>query len=164
VCGISGAFSTDGERPILADGLERIAHALAHRGPDGGGRHLAGPVGMSMRRLSTTHLTSSDPAMCNEDGALRVVFNGEIYNYRELTADRIAHHRFVTSSDTEVPVRLHEEHGERCVEPLRGMFAAQVRAEFGMDRMHERIGSCFYCLALGTVHGALAPREAIKRA
>ena len=127
MCGIYGAFSTDGERPIQADVLERMAHVLAHRGPDGGGTHLAGPFGMGMRRLSIIDLTGGDQPMCNEDGTLWVVFNGEIYNYRELTAELIARgHRFATSSDTEVLVHLYEEYGERCVEPLRGMFAFAI--------------------------------------
>jgi len=127
VCGIYGAFSSDGERPIQADVLERMAHALAHRGPDGGGNHLAGPFGMGMRRLSIIDLTGGDQPICNEDGTLWVVFNGEIYNYRELTAELIARgHRFATSSDTEVLVHLYEEYGERCVEPLRGMFAFAI--------------------------------------
>ena len=127
MCGIYGAFSSDGERPIQADVLERMAHALAHRGPDGGGNHLAGPFGMGMRRLSIIDLTGGDQPICNEDGTLWVVFNGEIYNYRELTAELIARgHRFATSSDTEVLVHLYEEYGERCVEPLRGMFAFAI--------------------------------------
>ena len=127
VCGIYGAFSTDGQRPIQADLLDRMAHVLAHRGPDGAGRHLAGPFGMGMRRLSIIDLAGGDQPIANEDGTVWVVFNGEIYNYRELTADLIARgHRFATSSDTEVLVHLYEEYGERCVEPLRGMFAFAI--------------------------------------
>ena len=127
MCGIYGAFSTDAERPIQADLLERMGQVLAHRGPDGEGRHLAGPLGMGMRRLSIIDLTGGDQPIANEDGTVWVVFNGEIYNYRELTADLSARgHRFATSSDTEVLVHLYEEYGERCVEPLRGMFAFAV--------------------------------------
>jgi asparagine synthase (glutamine-hydrolysing) len=124
VCGIYGALSTDPRRPIGLDLLTRMGRALAHRGPDGGGTHLAGPVGLGMRRLSIIDLVGGDQPMRNEDGAILVVFNGEIYNYRELTADlRARGHRFATASDTEVIVHLYEEYGERCVEPLRGMFA-----------------------------------------
>jgi asparagine synthase (glutamine-hydrolysing) len=127
VCGIYGAFSTDAQRPIQADLLERMGLVLAHRGPDGGGSHLAGPFGMGMRRLSIIDLAGGDQPIANEDGTVWVVFNGEIYNYRELTADLVARgHRFATSSDTEVLVHLYEEYGERCVEPLRGMFAFAI--------------------------------------
>jgi len=124
VCGIYGAFSTDAARPVQLEVLERMAQVLAHRGPDGEGRHLAGPLGMGMCRLSIIDLESGTQPISNEDGTLWVVFNGEIYNYRELTADLIARgHRFATASDTEVLIHLYEEYGERCVEPLRGMFA-----------------------------------------
>ncbi len=151
MCGIYGAFSTDVERPIDADVLERMAHVLAHRGPDGGGSHLAGPFGMGMRRLSIIDLTRGGQPMSNEDGTLWVVFNGEIYNYRELTADLTARgHRFATSSDTEVLVHLYEEYGERCVEPLRGMFAFAIwdgpRRELLLGR--DRLGiKPLYCAA-----------------
>ncbi len=127
MCGIYGAFSTDPARPIGADLLARMGQVLAHRGPDGGGMHLAGPLGMGMRRLSIIDLAGGDQPMPNEDGTIWVVFNGEIYNYRELTADlRARGHRFTTASDTEVLVHLYEELGERCVEPLRGMFAFAI--------------------------------------
>jgi asparagine synthase (glutamine-hydrolysing) len=127
VCGIYGAHSADPARPIAADLLVRMGQVLTHRGPDGGGTHLAGPLGIGMRRLSIIDLAGGDQPMPNEDRTIWVVFNGEIYNYRELTADlRARGHRFSTASDTEVLLHLYEEHGERCVEPLRGMFAFAI--------------------------------------
>ena len=127
MCGIYGALSTDPGRPIQGDALERMAHVLAHRGPDGGGRHVDGSFGMGMCRLSIIDLAGGDQPMSNEDGTVWVVFNGEIYNYRELTTDLTARgHRFATASDTEVVVHLYEEYGERCVEALRGMFAFAI--------------------------------------
>jgi asparagine synthase (glutamine-hydrolysing) len=142
VCGIYGAFGSDGGRPVNPDVLERMAQVLAHRGPDGVGSHLAGSFGMGMRRLSIIDLTSGDQPISNEDGTVWVVFNGEIYNYRELTVELIGRgHRFATSSDTEVLVHLYEEYGERCVEPLRGMFALAIWDEprrellLGRDRL-----------------------------
>ena len=127
MCGIYGAFSTDAARPVQLEVLERMAQALAHRGPDGEGRHVAGPFGMGMCRLSIIDLESGTQPISNEDGSLWVVFNGEIYNYRELTSDLVARgHRFATASDTEVLIHLYEEYGERCVEPLRGMFAVAI--------------------------------------
>lgn len=127
MCGIYGAFSTDAARPIEASLLERMGQVLAHRGPDGGGARLAGPVGIGMRRLSIIDLAGGEQPMANEDKTIWVVFNGEIYNYRELRADlRGRGHRFTTASDTEVLLHLYEELGERCVEPLRGMFAFAI--------------------------------------
>ena len=127
MCGIYGAFSTDPARPVQIEVLDRMAQVLAHRGPDGEGRHLVGPFGMGMCRLSIIDLASGTQPMSNEDETLWVVFNGEIYNYRDLTADLVARgHRFATASDTEVLIHLYEEYGERCVEPLRGMFAFAI--------------------------------------
>jgi len=104
-----------------------MARVLAHRGPDGGGTHVAGPFGMGMCRLSIIDLAGGDQPIANEDGTVWVVFNGEIYNYRELAADLVARgHRFTTASDTEVLVHLYEEYGDRCVDPLRGMFAFAI--------------------------------------
>jgi asparagine synthase (glutamine-hydrolysing) len=104
-----------------------MALSLVHRGPDGGGVRRDGSVGIGMRRLSIIDLTGGDQPMANEDGTIWVVFNGEIYNYRELTVDlRSRGHRFATSSDTEVLLHLYEEYGHRCVESLRGMFAFAI--------------------------------------
>jgi asparagine synthase (glutamine-hydrolysing) len=130
VCGIYGALSSDPARPIEGDLLERMGRALVHRGPDGGGSRIAGPIGIGMRRLSIIDLAGGDQPMANEDGTIWIVFNGEIYNYRALAADlRMRGHRFATASDTEVILHLYEEHGERCVEQLRGMFAFAIWEE-----------------------------------
>ena len=127
MCGIFGAFSSDGRRPIEASLLDRMGQVLAHRGPDGGGTYGARGFGFGMRRLSIIDLAGGDQPMGNEDGSIQVVFNGEIYNYRELRADLLGRgHHFATESDTEVLLHLYEDFGERCVEPLRGMFAFAI--------------------------------------
>ena len=127
MCGIYGALSVDPRRPVPPDLLARMGQALTHRGPDGGGVHLDGPLGFGMRRLSIIDLAGGEQPMPNEDRTIWVVFNGEIYNYQELTADLKARgHRFSSASDTEVLLHLYEEYGERCVEPLRGMFAFAI--------------------------------------
>jgi asparagine synthase (glutamine-hydrolysing) len=96
---------------------------IAHRGPDGEG-FLAEPgVGLVHRRLAIIDLEGGRQPLGNEDGSVQIVFNGEIYNYQELTAGLDARgHRFRTRSDTETIVHLYEELGDACVEKLRGMF------------------------------------------
>ena len=97
---------------------------LAHRGPDGEGLHLDGPVGLGHRRLSIIDLSeaASEP-MTNEDGSLWLVFNGEIYNFRELRRSLEGRHRFRSQGDGEVILHLYEEKGEAAVGELDGMFA-----------------------------------------
>src|SRR6266571_183185 len=127
MCGIFGALATDSTRPADLQALRRMGEVLAHRGPDGGGLHTDRGLGIGMRRLSIIDLKTGDQPLANEDGSVWVVFNGEIYNYRELTAELLTKgHRFSTASDTEVLVHLYEEHGEAFVHKLRGMFAFAI--------------------------------------
>ena len=127
MCGIFGLFHADAHPPTGADSLRRLGAVPAHRGPDGGGVYPDRGFGMGMRRLSIIDLKTGDQPLANEDGSVWVVFNGEIYNYRELTAELLAKgHRFATASDTEVLVHLYEDYGEACVEKLRGMFAFAI--------------------------------------
>lgn len=107
--------------------LEQMVQALRHRGPESRGFLRRGSFELGMRRLKIIDLAHGDQPIFNETGDLGVVFNGEIYNYRELR-DRLRAkgHEFTTDSDTEVIVHLYEEYAERCVEHLRGMFAFAV--------------------------------------
>jgi asparagine synthase (glutamine-hydrolysing) len=126
MCGIAGKYNLDGA-PVDRGLLRRMAGTMAHRGPDDEGAYLKGPFGMTMRRLAVIDVGAGHQPLCNEDGSVWVVLNGEIYNYVELRAELIARgHRFRTASDTEVIVHLWEDLGERCVEPLRGMFGLAV--------------------------------------
>jgi len=100
---------------------------LSHRGPDASGYFRGDGIALGHRRLSIIDLAGGDQPLGNEDGAIQVVFNGEIYNFRELRAELIAKgHRFATHSDTEVLVHLYEEEGERMPERLNGMFAFAI--------------------------------------
>ncbi|MBX3437573.1 MAG: asparagine synthase (glutamine-hydrolyzing) [Planctomycetaceae bacterium] len=127
MCGIAGFV--DERHAVAAPSavLARMTDSIVHRGPDDEGAFVDGPLAMGMRRLSIIDLAGGRQPMCNEDGRYTVVFNGEIYNYRELRAELLSRgHRLLTDSDTEVIVHLYEEMQERCVERLRGMFAFAV--------------------------------------
>src|SRR5438552_10400058 len=151
MCGIFGAFNIDPSRPAGLQTLRRMGEVLAHRGPDGGGLHTDGPVGIGMRRLSIIDLKTGEQPLANEDGTVWVVFNGEIYNYRELTAELLRKgHRFSTASDTEVLVHLWEEHGADFAARLNGMFAIALhdsrRQRFLLVRDHFGIKPLYYAL------------------
>ena len=124
MCGIAGSINRERERPVKEGVLRRMCDAIEHRGPDDEGYYREGPVGLCMRRLQVIDLAGGQQPMGNEDGSLRLVFNGEIYNYRQLRQDLEARgHIFKTNSDTETILHLYEEKGVDCVDDLRGMFA-----------------------------------------
>lgn len=104
--------------------LERMIHALAHRGPDGFGFHQDGALGLAHARLSIIDLATGDQPIANEDRSVWTVFNGEIFNYVELRATlQAAGHVFRTHSDTETIVHAYEEYGDSFVAHLNGQFA-----------------------------------------
>jgi asparagine synthase (glutamine-hydrolysing) len=124
VCGIAGIFESGSRREIDRGLLERMNASLFHRGPDAGGLHLEPGLGLAHRRLSIIDLSTGQQPLYNEDGSVAVVFNGEIYNFRELTKELTAcGHAFRTHSDTEAIVHGWEQWGEACVTRFRGMFA-----------------------------------------
>jgi len=135
MCGITGAVWTDPEKALDEHTLRRMVQALRHRGPDEEGSHTAElctrpgyaatpGVALGHRRLAIIDVAGGQQPLGNEDGSVWVVFNGEIYNYRELRR-RLegAGHRFRTQSDTEAIVHLYEDEGPGLLEHLNGMFA-----------------------------------------
>ena len=102
-------------------------NTLTHRGPDGAGYTIDGAVGLAMRRLKIIDIAGSDQPLTNEDGSIAVIFNGEIYNYRELRR-RLQQrgHRFKTDGDGETIAHLYEEYGADALGRLRGMFALAI--------------------------------------
>jgi asparagine synthase (glutamine-hydrolysing) len=123
MCGIAGIVSLDGN-PVLEREIRDMCAAIVHRGPDDDGFYCTPEAGLGMRRLSIIDLHSGHQPVGNEDGSVWVVFNGEIYNFKELRSWlQRRGHVFTTRTDTEVIVHLYEEYGQRCVEYLRGMFA-----------------------------------------
>src|SRR6266545_1442442 len=126
MCGIAGIVQWDGQ-PVFEDDIRAMCQMMVHRGPDEEGVYLAPGVALGMRRLSIIDLDSGHQPVANEDGSVWVVFNGEIYNYRELRQQLLRRgHRLRTSSDTETIVHLYEEFGAKCVDHLRGMFSFAI--------------------------------------
>ena len=124
MCGICGKFEFDRTATVGAPLIRAMLDTIRHRGPDDQGVYLSSQVGFGHARLSIIDLNSGHQPLSNEDGTVWIVFNGEIYNYRELRTFLLAKgHTLKTQSDTEVIVHLYEELGPQCVEKLRGMFA-----------------------------------------
>ena len=124
MCGLAGILFADPSRSPLTPVLQAMAASIAHRGPDAEGVWTAPGVGLVHRRLAIIDLEGGDQPIGNEDGAIQVILNGEIYNYQELRAELAGKgHRFRTKSDTEVIAHGYEEEGEKILGRLRGMFA-----------------------------------------
>ena len=123
MCGICGIYDMHGEA-INRDTLNAMNDAIRHRGPDGSGLFVDGFIGLGHRRLSIIDVDGGAQPMTNEYSTLQLVFNGEIYNYRELR-EQLFHcgHRFTTESDTEVIIHGYEQWGVDCVSHFNGIFA-----------------------------------------
>lgn len=123
MCGILGVYKYREQAPVEEPLLRAMCQSIRHRGPDEEGVFLDGSLGLGMRRLSIIDLVTGSQPIANEDKTVTVVFNGEIYNYRDLQALLEGRgHRLRTRSDTETLVHLYEEFGAGLVEHLRGMF------------------------------------------
>jgi asparagine synthase (glutamine-hydrolysing) len=122
VCGLCGILSREG--PASAAASAAMAGVLAHRGPDAEGSHVDGEVALGHRRLSIIDLSeAAHEPLTTEDGTLWLVFNGEIYNFRERRRELEGRHRFRSQGDGEVILHLYEERGDDVVAALDGMFA-----------------------------------------
>jgi asparagine synthase (glutamine-hydrolysing) len=123
MCGIVGLIDA-GRSPDNAGRLiDAMCQRIRHRGPDDQGTWVGEGVALGMRRLAIIDLSGGHQPIFNEDGSVMVVFNGEIYNYRELQRElQTRGHCFSTNCDTEVIVHAYEEYGDDCVLHLRGMF------------------------------------------
>jgi asparagine synthase (glutamine-hydrolysing) len=128
MCGINGiALSSSSERHFDTGLLERMRDVITHRGPDDKGLFIDGRVGLGHRRLSIVDVAAGHQPMTNEDGSLRITFNGEIYNHADFRESLEARgHVYSTHCDTETILHLYEDYGEGCVNHLRGMFAFAI--------------------------------------
>lgn len=128
MCGICGIVAVDHAGPSISRAiLERMNQSITHRGPDDDGFYVTDHVGLASRRLSIIDLETGKQPITNEDETIWIVFNGEIYNYRELRNYLEKHgHAFRTNSDTETILHLYEEFGTDCVQHLNGIFAFAI--------------------------------------
>jgi asparagine synthase (glutamine-hydrolysing) len=123
MCGIAGFVGRVVDPRTAAASLTAMCDAIRHRGPDDDGYHVVDDVALGMRRLSIIDVAGGRQPIANEDGTVHVVYNGEIYNHRELQRRlEAAGHRFDTHCDTEVLVHLYEDAGDAMLRQLRGMF------------------------------------------
>lgn len=144
MCGIAG-YVNPGLRAADRAVIERMTRALAHRGPDGDGHHVSGPVALGHRRLAIIDVAGGAQPIANEDETIWITYNGELYNeleFRPKLAQR--GHVYRTATDTESLVHLYEEHGPDFVRELNGMFAFALwdarrgRLVLARDRMGQK--------------------------
>ena len=153
MCGIVGILDVSGKRAIPRELVARMNDSQFHRGPDEHGFHFEPGLGLGHRRLSIIDLSTGQQPLYNEDGSVVVVYNGEIYNYRELITELMAAgHVFRTKSDTEVIVHAWEQWGEECLDRFRGMFAFAL-----WDRNRETLFLARDRLGVKPLHYALLP-------
>lgn len=163
MCGITGIYNYSTEQPVSESVLRRMTDVIAHRGPDDDGFYVTGKVGLGHRRLSIIDVAGGHQPIFNEDGTVAIVFNGEIYNYKELAKLVVARgHTLRTHSDTETIVHLYEEFGEKCVALLHGMFAFAIWdvRNHSMLLARDRLGK--KPLYYADVHGVLAFGSELK--
>jgi len=170
MCGITGYLS---DHPEARAALPRMTAALAHRGPDADGFHVDGAVGFGHRRLSVIDLAGSRQPLVSADGAIAVVFNGEIYNFRELRRElAAAGHAFLTNGDGEVLVHGWRQWGRGLLDRLSGMFAFalwdRARRELFLARDHLGVKPLYYAwhagsLVFGSELKALLPFPGLPR-
>ena len=142
ICGFLIQHNFDGDRYSV---LKSLNHTLVHRGPDSDGYYLNGDTGMGISRLAVIDLASGDQPIFNEDKSIAIVYNGEIYNFRELRVQLERYdHKFTTNSDTEVIIHAYEQWGDECLLKFNGMFAfslwdnKQKRLLIARDRMGQK--------------------------
>src|SRR5262245_46719477 len=127
MCGICGQFNFGDGAPVVRQDVEHMTGTMVHRGPDDHGYHVEGPLGLGFRRLSIIDLAGGHQPMSDAEETVWVVFNGEIYNFRELRDELEGRgHRFRTSSDTEAIVHGYKEWGTGVFDRLNGMFGLAI--------------------------------------
>jgi asparagine synthase (glutamine-hydrolysing) len=127
MCGIAGQFNFQRRESVERETIVRMAHSIAHRGPDDEGFFIAGPIGLGFRRLSIIDLAGGHQPMSDAEQTVWIIFNGEIYNYKELRAElQSKGHQFRTNCDTEVIIHGYKEWGIDVFNHLNGMFGLAI--------------------------------------
>jgi asparagine synthase (glutamine-hydrolysing) len=127
MCGICGKYNFLSGVPAKPSDIEDMMNTIVHRGPDDSGMHMAGPLGLGFRRLSIIDLSAGHQPMSDQSESVWVVFNGEIYNFKELRQELEAHgHIFRTNCDTEVIVHGYKQWGDAVLERFNGMFGLAI--------------------------------------
>src|SRR6059058_1213259 len=127
MCGICVQFNFASDEPVESTTVRHMTDTIVHRGPDDEGCYVSGPIGLGFRRLSIIDLAGGHQPMSDAEETVWVIFNGEIYNYRELRAElRSKGHEFRTNSDTEVIIHGYKEWGAEVLNHLNGMFGLAI--------------------------------------
>ncbi|GAF92992.1 unnamed protein product, partial [marine sediment metagenome] len=128
MCGICGKYIYSENGRIEREIIKNMMDVLVHRGPDDEGMYIHRNIGLGHRRLSILDLSSlGHQPMCNEDKSVWVIFNGEIYNFKDQRSELMnLGHKFISQCDTEVIVHAYEEYGVDCVKHFNGMFAFAI--------------------------------------
>src|SRR5205823_4849661 len=135
MCGIAGQFNFQRREPVERETIVWMARSIAHRGPDDEGFFVSGPLGLGFRRLSIIDLTGGHQPMSDAEETVWIIFNGEIYNFKELRSELEGRgHRFLTQSDTEVIIHGYKEWGTDVFNHLNGMFGLAI-----WDAPNERL-------------------------
>src|SRR5712692_2791378 len=156
MCGICGQFNFNRQDSVERSILRRMTETMVHRGPDDEGYYVSGPVGLGFRRLSIIDLAGGHQPMSDIDETVWVIFNGEIYNFRELRQELESRgHRFRTKSDTEVIVHGYQQWGTDVFDRLNGMFGVAIwdarRKRLVLARDAMGIKLIYYAIQDGTV-------------
>jgi asparagine synthase (glutamine-hydrolysing) len=127
MCGIAGQYNFQRDEPVERETIVRMARSIAHRGPDDEGFFISGPVGLGFRRLSIIDLAGGHQPMSDSEKTVWIIFNGEIYNYKELRAElQNKGHQFRTNCDTEVIIHGYKQWGADVFNHLNGMFGLAI--------------------------------------
>jgi asparagine synthase (glutamine-hydrolysing) len=155
MCGIAGYYNIDFESPSETNLVRRMVAILKHRGPDEYGAYFDKRCGLGQARLSIIDLAGGSQPIHNEDETIWITYNGEIFNYIELSEElKKAGHKFYTNSDTEVIVHAYEQWGEDCFSRFNGQFAFGLWDGKQLILARDRVGICplFYTVRNGRLY------------